>query len=168
MTTLSTRKMVSKGVPTLPFTAIAEKALPGWDISLVFVGTARATSLNKALRKKTYAPNVLSYETGKKSGEIIILQKKVGGSLGQVFISPFPPEKQLTAELIAQEFPEKKIVKGKKVLIGGVEAFSFESELEGTGPTWEIIFANNGYIYQCMSVLADRENFEEILTTWEF
>ena len=69
---LSVRKMVKKGVPALSYEKILESILPGWDISLVFVGSARAISINTQLRKKTYAPNVLSYETGKKSGEIII------------------------------------------------------------------------------------------------
>lgn len=56
----------------LPFVKIAEEMLPGWDISLVFVGATRARTLNKQLRNKDYIPNVLSYEVGAKSGEIII------------------------------------------------------------------------------------------------
>lgn len=54
------------------FSRIMEEVLPGWDISLVFVGTKRARSLNKNLRGKTYIPNVLSYALSQKSGEIII------------------------------------------------------------------------------------------------
>jgi probable rRNA maturation factor len=54
------------------FTTIAQEVLPGWDISLVFVGPAKARALNQKLRKKNYVPNVLSYEAGEKSGEIII------------------------------------------------------------------------------------------------
>lgn len=46
--------------------------LPGWDVSLVFVGKDRAKALNRSLRKKDYTPNVLSYVVGDKSGEIII------------------------------------------------------------------------------------------------
>ncbi|CAN5705131.1 hypothetical protein BH11PAT2_BH11PAT2_05930 [soil metagenome] len=51
---------------------MVQEVLPGWDISLVFAGEIRAKALNIALRQKNYIPNVLSYETGKKSGEIII------------------------------------------------------------------------------------------------
>jgi probable rRNA maturation factor len=54
------------------FSKIAKEVLPGWDISLVFVGEKRARELNKNLRGKDYVPNVLSYSLGKKSGEIII------------------------------------------------------------------------------------------------
>jgi rRNA maturation RNase YbeY len=56
----------------LPFAKIASAILPAWEISLVFVGTTRAQNLNKKLRNKSYIPNVLSYESGKHSGEIII------------------------------------------------------------------------------------------------
>jgi rRNA maturation RNase YbeY len=54
------------------FTEIASEVLPRWDISLVFVGPARARALNEQLRNKDYIPNVLSYTLGDKSGEIII------------------------------------------------------------------------------------------------
>ncbi|NNM83909.1 rRNA maturation RNase YbeY [Candidatus Parcubacteria bacterium] len=62
----------SIGGSRVVFSKIAEEVLPGWDISLVFVGTKRARSLNKKLRGKTYIPNVLSYALPQKSGEIII------------------------------------------------------------------------------------------------
>jgi probable rRNA maturation factor len=51
---------------------MAQAILPGWDISLVFVGEKRAKQLNQSLRQKDYIPNVLSYVSGSKSGEIII------------------------------------------------------------------------------------------------
>lgn len=102
-------------------------------------------------------------------GEMVLVQK-VGqvGTLGQVYISPFPEGQVLTAELIAKEFPGKKIANGKKVLIGGAEAFSFESSEEGIGDTWEVVFAQDGKIYQAMSVLNNRTEFEAILSSWEF
>jgi rRNA maturation RNase YbeY len=56
----------------LPFEKVAEEVLPGWDISLVFIGPKKARALNKKLRNKDYAPQVLSYVVGKKSGEIFI------------------------------------------------------------------------------------------------
>jgi len=54
------------------FSEIANDVLPGWDISLVFVGPKQAQDLNKKLRDKNYTPNVLSYKLGEKSGEIFI------------------------------------------------------------------------------------------------
>ncbi|MFA6414983.1 MAG: rRNA maturation RNase YbeY [Candidatus Paceibacterota bacterium] len=54
------------------FSAIASDVLPGWDISLVFVGPTRARDLNKQLRGKEYTPNVLSYALDSTNGEIII------------------------------------------------------------------------------------------------
>jgi len=72
MTAVSIRNFTRRPAPRASFSHILNEALPGWEISLVFAGTRRATTLNKQLRKKTYAPNVLSYESGKKSGEVII------------------------------------------------------------------------------------------------
>jgi rRNA maturation RNase YbeY len=72
-TTLDIRNFTRRNpAPGVPFIKLAETVLPGWDISLVFAGETRAQSLNIALRNKDYIPNVLSYETGAKSGEIII------------------------------------------------------------------------------------------------
>lgn len=67
----------SLGRPRSVFSEIAKKVLPDWDVSLVFVTPAKALALNKQLRKKSYVPNVLSYEVSAKSasrrsGEIII------------------------------------------------------------------------------------------------
>jgi len=56
----------------LPFAAVAAEVLPGWELSLAFVGPAKARALNEQLRDKDYIPNVLSYIAGEKSGEIII------------------------------------------------------------------------------------------------
>jgi probable rRNA maturation factor len=72
----TTRTSVSRGSRLL-FSKVAKRVLPGWEISLVFVGEKRALSLNKKLRRKSYIPNVLSYALGKKSGEIIICPREV-------------------------------------------------------------------------------------------
>jgi len=58
------------------FSKVANEILTGWDISLVFVGSAKARALNKELRNKEYTPNVLSYTLGDKSGEIFICPKE--------------------------------------------------------------------------------------------
>jgi len=73
MAGVSIQNLTRRPVAPRPvFSQIAEKVLPGWDVSLVFVGATRAKALNKKLRGKTYVPNVLSYALGAKSGEIII------------------------------------------------------------------------------------------------
>ena len=59
-------------VPRFLYAKVAQAVLPGWEISLVFVGSARARSLNKALRAKDYIPNVLSYALTTRSGEVVI------------------------------------------------------------------------------------------------
>ncbi len=59
-------------VPRFAYGTILDETLPRWDVSLVFVGPAKAKLLNKQLRGKLYTPNVLSYALGERSGEIII------------------------------------------------------------------------------------------------
>ncbi len=72
MSTLSTRNLTRAKPPVVPFARIAKSILPSWEVSLAFVGPTEATRLNKTLRKKSYVPNVLSYVSSKKAGEVII------------------------------------------------------------------------------------------------
>lgn len=77
-----------KVVAGLPFAKVAEEVLPDWDISLVFVGPAKALALNKQLRGKTYTPNVLSYALGEKSGEIFICPNEAAKQAPSFHLSP--------------------------------------------------------------------------------
>lgn len=116
-----------------------------------------------------YSSNLsIGREQESDTSEILLIQSKEKGAIGQIYISSFPESAVLSAELLQKEFPGKKFLNGKKVLIGDMEAFSFESEADGTGKTWEVVYANNGYIYQAMSTINNRNEFESILTTWEF
>jgi len=72
MASVDTQNFTRRPSPRFAYAAVAEEVLPGWDISLAFVGPAKARALNKQLRNKDYTPNVLSYVAGSKSGEIII------------------------------------------------------------------------------------------------
>lgn len=71
-TILDIRNFTRKPIPAFPFKQALDSALPGWEISLAFAGETRAQSMNIRLRNKDYIPNVLSYESGTKSGEIVI------------------------------------------------------------------------------------------------
>ncbi|MDO8593323.1 MAG: rRNA maturation RNase YbeY [bacterium] len=71
------------------FSAVAEEVLPGWDVSLVFVGATRAKALNKKLRGKTYVPNVLSYVVGEKSAEIIICPSEAAKQAPSFNLTPY-------------------------------------------------------------------------------
>jgi probable rRNA maturation factor len=85
---LDIRNFTRSNPPEHPYERIASTILPGWDISLVFTGKARAQNLNKLLRNKDYIPNVLSYESGINSGEIIIslpVAKKEAQSYGLTY-----------------------------------------------------------------------------------
>jgi probable rRNA maturation factor len=59
--------------PTWPYEAIKDAVLgKKYELSLSFVGSTRAQSLNKTYRKKEYVPNVLSFPLDAACGEIII------------------------------------------------------------------------------------------------
>jgi len=66
------KNLTRRSVPRFAYSDVAKSVLPGWELSLVFVGPTKAKELNVQLRKKTYVPNVLSYQVGEKSGEIFI------------------------------------------------------------------------------------------------
>jgi len=70
------------------FSKAATDVLPDWDISLVFIGPAKARALNKKLRGKTYTPNVLSYALGKKSGEIFICPSETARQASNFNLEP--------------------------------------------------------------------------------
>ncbi len=72
MSSLDIRNFTRSAPAVFPFQKALDATLPGWDISLVFAGEKRAQALNVQLRAKDYTPNVLSYVSGKKSGEVII------------------------------------------------------------------------------------------------
>ncbi len=72
MTNLDTRNFTKSPVPRFPYAEALKAVLPGWEMSLAFAGKVRAQSMNVALRNKDYVPNVLSYEVGNKTGEIVI------------------------------------------------------------------------------------------------
>lgn len=85
---LDIRNFTRQAVPSFPYAKALASTLPGWDMSLAFAGTTRAKHLNEVLRKKDYVPNVLSYETGNRSGEIIIcleVAKKQAPTYGMTY-----------------------------------------------------------------------------------
>lgn len=71
-TTLDTRNFTRSPIPRFKYEEALKTVLPGWEMSLVFAGETRAQNMNIALRGKDYVPNVLSYEAGDRSGEIVI------------------------------------------------------------------------------------------------
>jgi len=62
-----------KSYPRHQYDLIAQSILgKRYDLSLVFIGRTRATTLNREYRNKTYSPNVLSFPLDTHTGEIFI------------------------------------------------------------------------------------------------
>lgn len=59
--------------PEFPYEDIKNAILGrSYTLSVAFVGTKRAQSLNRAYRQKTYVPNVLSFPLTESTGEIYL------------------------------------------------------------------------------------------------
>ncbi len=59
--------------PVFPYETIKDSILgKKYQLSLAFVGTKRARTLNQNYRKKDYVPNVLSFPLDETNGEIYI------------------------------------------------------------------------------------------------
>lgn len=64
-------------MPRVPFCTIAKDILgPRFAVSVALLGDTRSRALNQQFRKKSYVPNVLSFQTGKNTGEIIMNPRK--------------------------------------------------------------------------------------------
>jgi probable rRNA maturation factor len=64
-------------VRRIPFEAIAKSVLgEKYELSLVICGDELSRRMNKEYRKKTYAPNVLSFPLSKTEGEIFLNVRK--------------------------------------------------------------------------------------------
>ena len=78
-----------KRFPPHPYAEIANAILgKRYELSLVFVGTQRATTLNKTYRQKTYSPNVLSFPLDESHGEIFICPQVAAREAAECSLSP--------------------------------------------------------------------------------
>ncbi len=73
----SIRKTIRGSLPRIPFEEMARSILgANFELSLVVCGDTLAQRMNKEYRKKTYAPNVLSFPLSKREGEIFLNVRK--------------------------------------------------------------------------------------------
>ncbi len=78
-----------RGAPSVPYRDILLATLgQRWDVSFVICGDARAQSLNKKYRNKTYTPNVLSFPLSPTSGEVIINVREATREARRLNVSP--------------------------------------------------------------------------------
>lgn len=75
--------------PKLPYEKIKNDILgKQYNLSLVFVGTAKAQRLNQEYRNKTYTPNVLSFPLDSTAGEIFITPRVAEKEARNFSLSP--------------------------------------------------------------------------------
>lgn len=77
MSTTDIKTTIRGTLPRIPFEALAREVLGAdYQLSLVICGDSLARRINREYRKKTYAPNVLSFPISKKEGEIFLNMRK--------------------------------------------------------------------------------------------
>ncbi len=89
---------IARRIPTHPYDTIKNAILgKSYALTVSFIGERRAQAINKAHRKATYVPNVLSFPLDTENGEIYITPKvaereahkydmSVDGYIGYLFI----------------------------------------------------------------------------------
>jgi rRNA maturation RNase YbeY len=85
---LDIRNLTRRKAPAFAFGKAHRAVLSSFDVSLAFLTSKDAQKLNKQLRKKAYVPNVLSYRTGDKGGEILICLEEAAKQAPQFGLSP--------------------------------------------------------------------------------
>jgi len=71
------RRTLRGAAPSLPYEKMARRILGGrYSLSLVVCGDQLSRTMNAKYRRKTYAPNVLSFPYSKTEGEIFLNVRK--------------------------------------------------------------------------------------------
>lgn len=74
--------------PVFPYETIKDAILgKKYEVSLTFVGSTRARSLNQSYRGKTYVPNVLSFPLDETHGDIFICPEVAKREAGKFNLS---------------------------------------------------------------------------------
>lgn len=85
---VSIKKTIRGSVPHIPFDKIARAVLGRrYELSLVVCGDALACRMNQKYRKKSYAPNVLSFPLSKNEGEIFLNVRKAAREAKRLKVS---------------------------------------------------------------------------------
>jgi len=100
----SVSKTIKGKPPRLPFLKIKEAVLgKKYDLSLIFIGSARSMTLNQTYRNKNKPANILSFPISENCGEIFIDLKetrKTAKDFDQKYENPTcPPHESLRRQV---------------------------------------------------------------------
>ena len=89
MSAFSVSRTTRTREPNLPYEKIKNDIVGNrYVVSLVFVGSIRARTLNYSYRQKSYVPNVLSFPIDKHTGEIYITPSVANREAHKYGLSP--------------------------------------------------------------------------------
>jgi hypothetical protein len=105
---------------------------------------------------------------GVEGGKTILAETGEAKKGFEMVVLPFDEAGPLTKERILQDIPDKVINNEKNVTVGkNIPALAFDSEDESIGPTYEIWFVSNGFIYQARTYPDFGVSMGEILKTFK-
>lgn len=100
-------------------------------------------------------------------GEVVAVQNAETGIL--IFIYPFNEPGPITKERVLKDVPDMKIQNEIQLKIGGaIDAFGFDCDEREIGPTKEVWFVRNGFLYQISAAEGSGEVFYKMAETWRF
>lgn len=85
----------------------------------------------------------------------------------QLFVLPYT-ESTISEERFTLDVPSGVRENVLKSYIDGIEAVSFESELQNFGETKELWFIHYGYLYELTAEKGNEELLEAVRQSWEF
>ena len=103
------------------------------------------------------------------AGKRIVLESTKAERGFEITILPFDEPGPLTAERILVDIPDMTLENSHSITIGsGIPALAFDSADENIGPTHEIWFPYDGFLYQARTRPAFGPEMEMLLAEWSF
>lgn len=132
--------------------------LEGWR---VYQNTERGFLL-------AYPSNMKGRQVNEGGGAVTLAFENIEKALGfQMFIVPYD-EPAITEERFKQDIPSGVRENVEKVFIDGTEGVAFDSEDGVLGPTKEVWFIRDGYLYEVTAPKSQERLLSDVLLTLDF
>lgn len=99
-------------------------------------------------------------------GDGVAVQNQETGIM--ILIYPFPEPGPISRERILKDVPDLKIKNEIVLKVAGLDALGFETDEREFGPTKEVWFVYNGFLYQISGATGSGAALEKIIASWKF
>jgi len=101
-------------------------------------------------------------------GEAVLVQSQNEESGIAVFVYPFDEAGPLTKKRILRDVPDMKMENETTLKIVGLDALGFDNNQREFGPTKEVWFVYNGFLYEISAALGSGEVLYMMVESWKF